>query len=94
MKTIRKVLLGALTLLAGMAGVFAAFTFPRYVREMRLVRARLAAGSSVSDVKYPLYGFFRTAVPLSSARIARCSLRKSAAFSAGISTWRTMYSRS
>ncbi len=46
------------------------------------------------DPQQPLYCFLSTAMPFSSERIADSSLRKSAARSAGSSTWRTVYTMS
>jgi pimeloyl-ACP methyl ester carboxylesterase len=47
MKTTSKWLLGAGAVVAGIAIVFFAFTYPPYVREMKTVKARLLAGSEI-----------------------------------------------
>jgi len=56
--------------------------------DVRVTAGREAGATSVSAAGYC---FLSTAVPFSSERMADSSLRKSAARSAGISTWRTTY---
>jgi pimeloyl-ACP methyl ester carboxylesterase len=57
MITIWKVLLAVLAALAGVVVVFFLFTYPPYLREIKIARARLLAGSEVLTTSYGQFEF-------------------------------------